>query len=293
MKLGQKQRLPQPEWEKRMATHRARAEEWTEPYRSRRAAGKIHPIHDFLFIYYRFPPSLLERWHPGPDVLLEADTQPEVFSQGFYTLSDKGLFLDSSKIKPKACQRLVFINELCRNVASRPSQFGCFGMHEWAMVYRGGPKGRPRHEGTLPLRIPQAEVDALIERSPLCCSHFDAYRFFTDSAKTFNKIRPNPDSRIENEQSGCLHTNMDLYKWTAKSMPWIGSELLWDAFEFAVHCREIDMRASPYDCTPLGYEPIRIETESGRTEYEKAQRALSETAKPLRARLIKALSRLS
>ena len=95
-----------------------------------------------------------------------------------------------------------------------------------------------------------------------------------------------------NEQSGCLHTNMDLYKWTAKAMPWVGSKLLWDTFEYAMRCREIDMRASPYDCTSLGFTAIPIETEAGREAYEREQRALTEAGKPLRARLIAALEAL-
>ena len=97
---------------------------------------------------------------------------------------------------------------------------------------------------------------------------------------------------MTNEQPGCLHTNMDLYKWAAKAMPWVGSELVWDTFEYAIRCREIDMRASPYDCSSLGLEPIRIETEAGRAAYEQEQRALTEAGKPLRARLIAALQDL-
>jgi hypothetical protein len=196
------------------------------------------------------------------------------------------LHLDPSKIDPKARKRLQWSLDLCRSIKNKPAQFSCFGMHEWAMVYQGGPEGRPRHEGKLPMRLSQAEIDAIVERQPTCCSHFDAFRFFTETAKPFNKINPTQDMRLINEQQGCLHTNMDLYKWTAKAMPWVGSDLLWDTFEYAMRCREIDMRASPYDCSSLGLEPIRIETDAGREEYEREQRALTEAGKPLRARLI-------
>jgi hypothetical protein len=82
---------------------------------------------------------------------------------------------------------------------------------------------------------------------------------------------------------------MDLYKWTAKAMPWVGSELLWDSFSYAVSCREIDMRASPYDCRELGYTPIFIETPVGRAEYEAEQAKLAEQAKTIRKRLISTL----
>jgi hypothetical protein len=75
-------------------------------------------------------------------------------------------------------------------------------------------------------------------------------------------------------------------------MPWIGSELLWECFQEALTAREIDMRASPYDLSAYGYEAIAVETESGRREYEAEQRAISQRAAPLRARLITALDKV-
>ena len=38
------------------------------------ARGEKHPVVDFLFEYYRFRPSWLKRWHPGPDVILLGET---------------------------------------------------------------------------------------------------------------------------------------------------------------------------------------------------------------------------
>ena len=46
------------------------------------------------------------------------------------------------------------------------------------------------------------------------------------------------------------------------------------------------MRASPYDLKDQGFEPILIETATGREEYIHEQRRLAELAVPLRARLI-------
>ena len=288
--------LPEPEiclsvedWKQRVAAHRARAEVWTRPFRERRSRGNLHPVFDFLFIYYRFPPSQLENWHPAWGTALESDSGDGTFSPAYYSKAGNRCYLDASKIDSKTRKRLLWTRDLCQATQMRPPQFGCFGMHEWAMVYKGGPEGRPRHEGTLPLRLPQSEIDAIVEQRPICCSHFDAFRFFTATAMPMNRIQPTHDTRVANEQSGCLHTNMDLYKWTAKAMPWVGSDLLWETFEFAVRCREVDMRASPYDCGRLGYTPIPIETESGRAEYEQIQRELTETARPLRARLIQVL----
>ena len=49
------------------------------------------------------------------------------------------------------------------------------------------------------------------------------------------------------------------------------------------------MRASPYDLTDFGLEPVRVETEDGKREYRLRQRVLAERARVLRERLIGAL----
>jgi hypothetical protein len=97
---------------------------------------------------------------------------------------------------------------------------------------------------------------------------------------------------LENEQCGCLHTNMDLYKLATHCMPWIGSELLWQCFKYAVGARQLDMQASPYDCSSLGFAAVQVETPAGKLEYERRQRALSEAAQPLREELIARLEQL-
>ena len=104
-----------------------------------------------------------------------------------------------------------------------------------------------------------------------------------------NRLQPDLWAREDNEQPGCIHANMDLYKWAAKSLPWVSSELLWECFLLATRAREIDMRASPYDLTDFGYEPIQVEHSEGRRLYEKLQRLLAEQARPLRGKLIRQL----
>jgi hypothetical protein len=104
-----------------------------------------------------------------------------------------------------------------------------------------------------------------------------------------NRLQPTLESRMLLEQPGCVHANMDLYKWAAKSMPWIGTELLLDCFELAVELRNLDMRASPYDLSAWGREPVCIETAEGRRIYEAEQRRLAAEAAPLRERLIAGL----
>ena len=42
----------------------------------------------------------------------------------------------------------------------------------------------------------------------------------------------------------------------------------------------------------LGFEPIKVETSAGKLEYERQQRALSESARPLRVELIRRLENI-
>jgi len=79
---------------------------------------------------------------------------------------------------------------------------------------------------------------------------------------------------------------MDLYKWAFKLSPFTPSELVADCFELARDIREIDMRASPYDLTSLGFAPIAVETVEGRFEYEHHQRQFAVRGEPLRTQLI-------
>jgi hypothetical protein len=142
-----------------------------------------------------------------------------------------------------------------------------------------------RHSGYQLRMTPEALAD-FVKAQPICCSHYDAYRFFTPSAVPLNSLRPTLETRQEMEQSGCLHANMDLYKWAYKLWPWIGSDLLADAFEVAVASRAFDMRASPYELSALGFTPIRIETDEGQEEYRREQQRLAAIAEPVRRRLL-------
>jgi hypothetical protein len=167
---------------------------------------------------------------------------------------------------------------------ARPASFACFGLHEWAMVYRQ-PHDQVRHRD-YPLRLSAAETALTVEAGGVCCTHFDAFRFFTAAARPLNRYQPVRATTMQLEQRGCLHANMDLYKWAFKLAPFTPSELVADCFAFALDIREIDMRASPYDLRSLGFEPIAVETAEGRAEYERHQRRFATLGEPLRTRLI-------
>ena len=101
-----------------------------------------------------------------------------------------------------------------------------------------------------------------------------------------NKTHLSRESFQENEQPGCIHTNMDLYKWAYKLYPWISGNTLREAFLNAVTARRIDMQASPYDAREFGLKPIKIETSEGRKEYIHRQTDIYERSLPIRERLI-------
>jgi hypothetical protein len=283
-------RLSDREWKERAAAHRARAERYTLAARRRRDHGEPHPVEDFLFQYYPYPFALLEFWHPGYGVDLDWNAPTCVpFPEKHYSMKDGFLFADPGRLSMKERERLKWTSELLTATRDRTPNFACHGLHEWAMVYRGK---EVRHEKTTPLRLPQTEIDALVESRSICCSHHDAFRFFAAEARPMNRLQPTLETRISLEQPGCVHANMDLYKWAAKSMPWIGSELLLDCFELAMELRDLDMRASPYDLTAWGRDPVRIETADGRRIYEAEQRRLAEKAALLREKLIAGLAKI-
>jgi len=155
------------------------------------------------------------------------------------------------------------------------------------MVYRSD---ETRHDW--PLRLGPDGTDAVVESHRIGCSHFDAFRFFTEDARPFNALQPCRDDRAELEQPGCLHAGMDLYKHAFRVSPLVPSELVADCFALAWEIRELDMRASPYDLAELGYEPVRIESAEGKAAYVGEQRAFAERAAPLRQRLVEECDRL-
>lgn len=282
--------LPETEWQARRAAHEARVRAWTDPHQARQARGERHPVEDFLFTYYSFRPAWLRRWHPGPEVVLLGAAAREYLDRPHYRAQAGGVALEVASFDPRRREFLGWLAGLLRATAARPPQFACFGLHEWAMVYRLPPE-EVRHTGC-PLRLPPEVIARIVEALPVGCSHFDAFRFFTPAARPLNRWQPERATVPDLEQRGCLHANMDLYKWAGKLAPFAPAELTADCFALAREIRAVDMRASPYDLRALGYAPIAIETAEGRAEYEACQRRFAAASEPLRARLLAACERL-
>ncbi|WP_211841768.1 3-methyladenine DNA glycosylase [Rudaeicoccus suwonensis] len=240
------------------ARHRARLAPYVEPHLERRRRGIKHPIHDFLFTYYSYRPAQLMRWQP-----------PGELASGKRTLAESTF-------------------QLLTATAGREGNFGCFGLHEWAMVYRDTDTRHPQ-----PLRLGSERTDEVVESHRIGCSHWDAVRFFTPAALPLNTLRPFKDDRADFEQPGCLHATMDLYKHAYRLAEVVGSDLIADAFELAWDVRVMDMRAAPYDMTGItidpdgiAWTPITIETAAGKREYADLQRQFAQRAAPIRQRFI-------
>jgi hypothetical protein len=275
-----------PDWRARAAAHRDRIERWTLPHRKRRRRGEAEPVLDFLFTYYSHRPAQLEQWHPGPGpVLRDADAFLAV--PGHVRRADGTVALDPAALPDRHRTTAAFVHALLVATAARPPRLGCFGLHEWAMVYRTVQDGATPRHAAVPLRLGAAGTDAVIEALPVHCTHHDAYRFFTAAARPRNAVAPARADQIALEQPGCLHATMDLYKWAYKLAPATPGELLADCFALAADVRELDMRASPYDLADLGYAPVRIETPAGRAAYARAQAGFARRAAPLREKLIR------
>lgn len=272
--------LDEAVWRARAAAHEARVDVLVGDHLARRSSGVKHPVHDFLFTYYSFRPAQLRRWSPGYGVALAA---------GPATPS-----LDDVRARRDLVDGT---HALLAATAGRPANFGCFGLHEWAMVYRLS-EDETRH-AAYPLRLGPAGTDEVVDAHKIACSHFDAYRFFTAPARPLNTLSPAAHDRPAHEQPACLHAGMDLFKLSHRLRPLLPSELTMDAFELAWELRVMDMRAAPYDFTGLRMDhsgeewtPIRIETPQGKREYIDAQKQFAARGQVLRQRMITECDRL-
>ncbi|MEJ1086901.1 3-methyladenine DNA glycosylase [Microbacterium sp. Mu-80] len=276
-------RWEREEWTARAEAHAARADALTAAHRERAQRHEKHPVHDFLFTYYSHKPSQLRRWHPGAGITLR--DAPERAEWRWYSRgpAPDEVVPDADAFRAAKPQLAALVETMLRRTASRPAQFGCFGLHEWAMVYRTA-----EHRHPIPLRLGTAGTDAVVEANELRCTHFDAFRFFTDDAVPRNRLALTRESQPDLEQPGCLHAGMDVYKWAVKLGPLVPGELLLDAFELARDIRMLDMQAAPYDLSAWDVRPVPIETAEGKAEYVRRQRGFADRGAALRRELLTA-----
>jgi len=274
--------LDRAEWTEYEQRHLQRVQRFVGPHEQRARTGTPHPVWDFLFTYYSLKPRQLRRWHPGFGVGLRG--AGHYVGRGGYDISGSrgSVVTVTDEHLAGRLDTVAFVADLLAATAARPARLNCFGLHEWAMVYRAP---EVRHQ-QVPLRLGPAGTDAVVESMPLRCSHFDAYRFFTAAAVGRNSDVLSRADQPAHEQPGCVHANMDLYKWCYKLGSLVESDLLMDCLDLAAQARMLDMQASPYDLAEYGIAPIAIEDAAGRAEYVRRQHDIADRGAPLRADLL-------
>ena len=277
--------FPAETWHSLRADHQAKVLPWITPRLERRSRHESHPVDDFLFEYYPISTNKLLTWHPGFGSALEAtEVELEEFPSGSYEfLGDRIQIRNEWLVKNQ--EAAINLIDFLTKTQERSIRSGCFGLHEWAMVLG---TEEVRHE-KWPLRLSQEEIRATIDEVGLRCTHFDAFRFFTPIAAPLNPLQLTPVDRNEVEQPGCLHANMDLYKYAQRFAPIVGSEIVRSAFALAKDIRNVDMQTAPYDLADLGVIPIPVETQAGREKFAELQIGFAQRAQVLRTELIAAL----
>lgn len=285
-------RLSTESWRALANAHQNRANALTREHQERRMRHERHPVEDFLWTYYSVKPRELRRWHPGAGVILE-NIDEDRKTWRHYATTGGDATVDLAAYFAQRGATADYVEHLLTVTLERTPQYGCFGLHEWAMVYQMTPE-QLRHVG-LPLRIGHDATDHVVEANTISCTHFDAYRFFTPAAAPLNTLQPTRENQPALEQSGCLHAGMDVYKWAAKLGPIVPGELLLDAFVLARDIREVDMRASPYDVSAfMGADgspltAVAIETPAGKRQYAALQRGFAARGNLLRERVLAAI----
>lgn len=274
--------LDEGQWRARIDAHQTRLGTWVQRHLDRRRAGIREPVEDFLFDYYRLRPAQVLRWHPGYGVHLRGNVEYWRDVRG-YRVEDDAAVADLARVDVDLLDSVI---TLIRRTAGRPAALGCFGRHEWAMLYR---TAEVRH-ADWPLRVDADVIADVVEATALRCTHVDAFRFFTPAARPLNVVQPTRATQADLEQPGCLHATMDLYKWAYRTYPIVGADLMADCLDIARAARVVDMRASPYDLRALGLTPIRIETAAGRSEYIGHQQEIAERGQDVRRRLLDVLT---
>ena len=131
--------------------HQARVEPWiTHRREAPISRARPHPVGGFfLFNYYPFRPAQLLRWSPGfGTVLLGAKARKFLVRKPF-SPTGEGAWIDPRSLPVSRLSGLDWALSILRLTQTRDPQFGCFGLHEWAMVYQAE-KGR---HARVPLRL--------------------------------------------------------------------------------------------------------------------------------------------
>ena len=217
-----------------------------------------HPLYNFIFKYYfSMSPKCLTHYSPGMNVLLldtdEPDSGASLAQSSWgdpYRPVSRGYVWDPAELAVPATKRraMSHVLQLLQSIDKKPPSLRCYGLHEWAMVYIDGasretaaaPSPKLSKFQSLPLRVTSESIRSVLQPDPaapplLRCTHYDAFRFFTDDGRVLNTVNSPVPARyvfscpicrglilgvrcrrehiLQLEQPGCIHVQMDLFKW--------------------------------------------------------------------------------
>lgn len=263
-----------------------------------------HPIYNFFIEYYGMKGAKgvrkLKQWSlPKYPVFLEGATPDDlgdILPLRGASIQSSGIsycpsnYYGASEDLVRAASAFVWYHKVLKQSAQREPVLHCYNLHEWAMQYHPPGSETPqsgKYQKHLPLRVDRETLNQAVERNGVCCTHFDALRFFAQPALPLNSVQlVNRGQQLVNEQPACLHATMDLFKMITKLQPFISADLKLRCLSLAVKAREIDVAASPYDASAYGIFAIPIETADGRSVYKKKQLQLLKESQPVRLELI-------
>jgi len=322
--------LPHFQWSKSALCHAHEIDRILYPtlqtlhMKNRMHAVQKHPVFNFIHSYYQFSGMELKTYSPGLGIFLEdfensisMSSSSSSFSSSISTSKQStenillhpmlqkldgtnawGIIPSLDCYPPRRYSMLAVkrAHDILEATVSRSPNFGCFGLHEWAMLYSNRGKSpidkSDRHQPHLDLRVSQSTIDDVVESTAITCTctHFDAWRFFSPAAQPLNIINPLTRSdQPRYEQPACIHATMDLFKYAYQLYPFVSSELIRECLIVAIDARKIDIRASPYDVSHIeGCErPLFIEQSEGKLEYFQEQTALYTRSFPIREKLLR------
>src|SRR5690606_17168505 len=132
-------RLSYDTWRHLERQHHVRVDSLTAAHLARRSRGERHPVEDFLWTYYSVKPAELRRWHAGAGAVLEMGGEDRA-AWRYYATQGGDAMLDLEAFFEKRRGTVEYVDRLLRKTLERIPRFGCFGLHEWAMVYRLSPE---------------------------------------------------------------------------------------------------------------------------------------------------------
>lgn len=303
--------LAESVWRNAASLHAKQVHELVQPgllSESSRFDAK-HPIFNFFIEYYGMKGTKgvrkLKQWSlPTYPVFLQGATPNDlgdilplrgasIEATGILYCPSNYYRHDTPEDLVRAASAFVWYHTLLNQTAHREPVLHCYNLHEWAMQYHPPGSELPssgKYQKHVSLRVDRDMLNQAVERNGVCCTHYDALRFFAPTALPFNSIPLVSDrgQQLKHEQPACLHATMDLFKMITKLQPFVSADLKLRCLSLVIMAREMDVAASPYDASGYGIAAIPIETPEGRSEYKKKQLQLLKESQPVRTELITA-----